>query len=90
MQRIHSFGNMYILHERILSIMKIKLREVLNKKGKSIYWLNKETGIASSTLSRICNSKTSSIEFSVLDKICNALNCEVSDILEHSKSDIIL
>ncbi|WP_353061894.1 helix-turn-helix domain-containing protein [Parabacteroides goldsteinii] len=23
----------------------------------------------------------------VLDKICDALNCEISDILEHNKSD---
>ncbi len=67
--------------------MIIKLREILNQKNKSIYWLNKETGIASSTLSRICNNKTSSIEFSVLDKICDALDCEVSDILKHQKSD---
>lgn len=72
------------------NIMIIKLRELLDKNHKSIYWLNKETGIASSTLSRICNNKTTSIEFSVLDKICVALNCEVSDILEHSKSDTSL
>ena len=68
--------------------MQIKLREVLDKKRKSIYQLNKETGIASSTLSRICNNKTTSIEFSVLDKICEALDCDVSDILEHEKSNI--
>jgi len=70
--------------------MVIKLREILNQRNKSIYWLNKETGIASSTLSRICNNKTSSIEFSVLDKICTALDCEVSDILVHEKSDTTL
>lgn len=67
--------------------MQIKLREALEKKHKSIYQLNKETGIASSTLSRICNNKTSSIDFSVLDKICEALDCDVSDILEHEKSN---
>lgn len=66
--------------------MKIKLRELLDKKHKSIYQLNKETGIASSTLSRICNNKTSSIEFSVLDKICEALDCNVSDILIPEKN----
>ena len=67
--------------------MQIKLREILNKKKKSIYQLNKETGIATSTLSRICNNKTSSIDFSILDKICEALDCEVSDILIPEKSD---
>jgi len=70
--------------------MIIRLREVLDAKQKSIYWLNKETGIASSTLSRICNNKTTSIEFSVLDKICEALNCNISDILVPEKSDITL
>lgn len=68
--------------------MQVKLREVLNEKHKSIYQLNKETGIASSTLSHICNNKTSSIDFSVLDKICEALDCSVSDILEHEKSNM--
>ena len=67
--------------------MIVKLREVLAQQNKSIYWLNKQTGIASSTLSRICNNKTTSIEFTVLDKICEALNCEVSDILENTKND---
>lgn len=67
--------------------MQVKLREILDKKHKSIYQLNKETGIASSTLSRICNNKTSSIEFSVLDKICEALDCNISDILIPEKSD---
>lgn len=70
--------------------MIIKLREALDQRNKSIYWLNKQTGIAASTLSRICNNKTSSIEFSVLDKICDALDCEISDILENTKSDITL
>ena len=67
--------------------MIVKLREVLDQNKKSIYWLNKKTGISASTLSRICNNKTSSIEFIVLDKICEALNCSVSDILENTKSD---
>lgn len=67
--------------------MQVKLREILDKKHKSIYQLNKETGIASSTLSRICNNKTSSIEFSILDKICEALDCNISDILIPEKSD---
>ncbi|MDE5967359.1 MAG: helix-turn-helix transcriptional regulator [Lachnospiraceae bacterium] len=56
---------------------------------KSIYWLHNETGIASSTLSRISNNKTTSIEFSILDKICDALDCDVCDILIHEKSDTL-
>lgn len=67
--------------------MIVKLREILNQNNKSIYWLNKQTNIAASTLSNLCNNKTSSVQFSVLDKICDALGCEVGDILIHEKSD---
>lgn len=67
--------------------MHIKLRETIDKNRKSIYWLHKQTGIAASTISNLCNNKTSSVQFSVLDKICNALDCDISDILECEESD---
>lgn len=62
--------------------MKVILKNTLENKNISQYKLSKTTGIATSTLSNLCNNKTSSIEFSVLQKICDALNCDVSDILE--------
>mgnify|MGYP002423565334 CR=1 FL=1 len=62
--------------------MKIILNNTLKSKHISQYRLAKETGIAISTLSNLCNNKTSGVQFSVLQKICDALNCEVSDILE--------
>lgn len=61
--------------------MKIILNETLAKKGKSQYWLSKETGIAASTLSNLYNNKTSSVQFSVLEKICLKLDCTPNDIL---------
>ncbi len=67
--------------------MKIILNKTLKEKKVSQYKLAKETGIAASTLSNLCNNKTSSVQFSVLDKICDVLDCEVSDILLHEKSD---
>ena len=45
------------------------------------------TGISASALNNLCNNKTSSIQFSLIDKICDALDCEISDILKHNKSD---
>lgn len=88
LQVIRISDNMYILLMKGFKLkMIIKLRETLNSKNKSIYWLSKETKIAASTLSRICNNKTSGVQFSVLDKICQALDCEISDILEHEKGD---
>lgn len=61
--------------------MKVKLSDALKNRGKSIYWLHNQTGISAATISRICNNKTTSIQFAVLDKICEALSCDISDIL---------
>lgn len=66
--------------------MQITLKDTMDKKGKSIYALNKETGVASSTISNLCNNKTTGVKFDVLDKICDALDCEVSDILVPNKT----
>ena len=67
--------------------MKIILKETLEKQGKSQYWLAKETGIAQSTLSNLCANKTSKVDFLVLEKICNALDCDVTDIIAVKESD---
>ena len=66
--------------------MKIVLNETLKSKSKSQYWLSQQTGIAASTLNNLCNGKTTAIQFSVLDKICDVLECDVCDILCHDPS----
>lgn len=63
--------------------MMVVLNETLAKKGVSQYWLSKKTGITTSTLNNLCNNKTSCVQFSVLDKICVALDCDVCDILKN-------
>lgn len=65
-------------------MIKIKLKELLDEKNKTIYWLSKETGITSPALYKIRDNKTDSIKFSVLENICIALNCDIKDILEIS------
>lgn len=62
--------------------MKIILNDTLKSKSKSQYWLSQKTGIATSTLNNLCNNKTTSVQFSVLQKICDALDCEITDIIE--------
>ena len=67
--------------------MKVILKETLETHGKSQYWPAKETGIAQSTLSNLCANKTSKIDFLVLEKICNALDCDITDIISVKESD---
>lgn len=65
--------------------MKVILKETLEKKNITQYQLSKMTGITAGNLNNLCNNKTSSIQFAVLDKICSALDCEVSDVLQIEK-----
>lgn len=61
--------------------MQITLNETLKKTNKSQYKLAQETGIAHSTINKLCNGKTDSIKFETLEKICQNLNCNIEDVI---------
>ena len=69
--------------------MKVILDNTLSRIGKTKYWLSKQTGIAGSTISNLCNGKTTRIDFSVLQTICDALNCTINDIIIADDEDEI-
>lgn len=62
-------------------VIQTRIAELLQKRGKSLYWLAKETGVAYPTLWRLRDSKTESIAFRVLESICLALECTPGDVL---------
>lgn len=64
--------------------MKIILKELLESKNKTVYWLMKETGISQKGIYDLVNNKTDGIKFDTLEKICSVLECEPSDILKKS------
>ena len=63
----------------------IKLNDTLCNKGKTKYWLAKETGMTPAGVNNLCNNKTSQISFKTLLLICEALDCKVSDIIDVEK-----
>lgn len=66
-------------------MVEARLDDMLKKRGKSLYWLQKETGFAYTTLWKLSTGKTDSIKFEILDKICALLDCEPGDILVRVK-----
>ena len=62
-----------------------KLKSLLEKKGKTLYWLSKETGVAYNSLKNIRDNKTQAISWVVLEAICEALDCEPGDVLIRNK-----
>lgn len=67
--------------------MKVLLHDVLKSKGKSQYWLSQKSGVTTANINNICNGKTTSIKFNVLEKICNTLECTPNEILICEKDD---
>lgn len=65
--------------------MKLKLKELLEEQGKSVYWLKHETNISHATIYKMVNNETTMISFDNLEKICIALNCTPNDVFELTK-----
>lgn len=59
-----------------------KIREIAEKAGMTkAYQLQKATGLSPSMASRLFNGEGDGIQFSTLDKLCDALECEPGDLL---------
>jgi putative transcriptional regulator len=63
-------------------VIKIKLKDLLKERGKTLYSIAKETGISYNTLHKIGKNDVQSMSFDVLEKICKSLNCKPNDLLE--------
>jgi putative transcriptional regulator len=66
------------------SMILIKLNEVAEKKGRSLYWLSRNADIPYVTLWNMGQKESqSSISLPVLSKLCTALECRPGDLLEY-------
>ena len=57
-----------------------RINEILDEQNKTIYWLAQQTGIRYNTIHSLVNNKTESVKFDILDKICDILECDISEI----------
>lgn len=62
-------------------MVKTRIEEALAERGRSLYWLAKESGVTYAALWNLKERRTDGITFSLLDAICKALDCQPGDIL---------
>lgn len=62
-------------------MVKTRIEEALLERGRSLYWLAKESGVTYAALWNLKERRTDGITFSLLDAICKALECQPGDIL---------
>jgi putative transcriptional regulator len=63
-------------------MIEVRVNELLEERGRTFYWLAKETGISHTTLWRLKKGKAYGVTLETLDKICQALNCQPGDFLK--------
>ena len=63
-------------------MIEIRVNELLEARGRTFYWLAKETGISHSTLWRLKKGKSVGINFNTLVSMCQALECQPGDVLK--------
>lgn len=62
--------------------IEIRIDELLRERGRSFYWLAKESGISHTTLWRLKKGKSQGINFSTLEKLCAVLECTPGEVLK--------
>jgi putative transcriptional regulator len=62
-------------------MIQVRLDEILGDRGRSAYWLSKQTDISEVSLYKLRRGKTGGIQFDTLERICKALECTPGDLL---------
>ncbi len=62
-------------------MIEIRVGELLEERGRTYYWLAKQTGISHTTLWRLKKGKAQGINFATLEGICRVLKCQPGDVL---------
>lgn len=61
-------------------MVKLNALELLNKKGKTKYWLYKQLGMSYQGFMSMINNETKSIKYDRIEALCQLLDCTPNDL----------
>ena len=64
------------------AMIRVQIDHLLKARGRSFYWLAKETGMSHTTLWRLKKDRAQGITFNTLELICRTLKCKPGDVLK--------
>jgi putative transcriptional regulator len=64
-------------------MIRIHLSRLLGERRIKVAELSRQTGISKHALEKLYNEKAEMIRFDTLEKICQALSCQTSDLIEY-------
>ena len=63
-------------------MIRLKVRELLEKNNKTKYWLYKQMGMSYQNFSKMINNETKSIKYENIETLCLLLSCTPNDLFE--------
>ena len=60
--------------------MKLNVLELLQKKGRTKYWLYKQLGMSYQNFNRMVNNQIRSIQLERIETLCQLLDCTPNDL----------
>jgi len=63
-------------------MIKLKVLDLLEKKGHTKYWLYKQLGMSYQNFSKMVNNETKSIRYENIETICMLLECTPNELFE--------
>ncbi len=66
-------------------MIKLTVDRIIDEKKITRYELSKRTGVAFPIIDKYYKNKVVRYDSYILDKICEALDCDISDIIEYTK-----
>ena len=62
-------------------MINILLSELLEERGRTLYWLAKQAGVRYATIWNLSRGEVGRLSVDALDRICEALECQPGDLL---------
>ena len=62
-------------------MIRLNAIELLQKRGKTKYWLYKQLGMSYQNFSKMINNETKSIQYENIEAMCLLLECTPNDLL---------
>lgn len=58
----------------------MNVQNLLNKKGKTRYWLVKEMQTTYKTVNKLCDNTLTGLQLETIEKLCEILDCTPNDL----------
>ena len=63
-------------------MLRLRVLELLEKKGKTKYWLYKQLGMSYQNFNKMVNNQTQSIRYENIETLCLLLECTPNELFE--------